>query len=138
MRARTVVSGLSALLLLTLAALNGCSDSPAKPVGTEGATCYAPTPRCNAELVCRDNVCVRGTNDASAPDGAGGSIGSDAGADVGETGSVADGGSGDAKPEDAAHDAATDKPETATTDASSSEASATEGGDASSDATEGS
>jgi hypothetical protein len=134
MRARTVVSGLSALLLLTLAALNGCSDSPAKPVGTEGAACYAPTPRCNAELVCRDSVCVKGTNDASATDGAGGSMGSDAGA----SSDAVDVGSGDAKPADTALDAASDKAETATTDASSSEASATEGGDATSDATEGS
>jgi len=135
MRAWTVVSGLSALLLLTLAALvplDGCSDSPAKPVGTLGAACYMPTPRCNAELVCRDNVCVKGTNDASTTDGAGGSMGADAGPDVAEA-VHADGGSGDAKPADAAPD----KADADGSDAASSEASGTEAGDASSDTEQG-
>ena len=135
MRAWTVVSGLSALLLLTLAALvplDGCSDSPAKPVGTLGAACYMPTPRCNAELVCRDNVCVRGPNDASATDGAGGSLGSEAGADVTD-GPSAEGGSSDARPADAAPDAPTDNAEAGAADTASSE-----GGDATADTTEGS
>jgi|SRR5450432_3276257 len=74
MRPRTLACRLSpfALSFVAAATLASCGSSTAKPLGTEGAACYAPetdadvdagrdggTLRCNEGLMCEANVCVR-------------------------------------------------------------------------------
>lgn len=79
MRVRTVLHAFCLLSLFALVASAltiGCSSTPAKPLGGEGAACYADN-RCNAQLTCVAQVCIKpGPGSA---DGAAGAGGTDAG-----------------------------------------------------------
>jgi hypothetical protein len=81
----------TAVVAIVLGAIVGCHDSGGG-AGTERAACY-PNGTCNAGLACLSDVCVR------APDGG---TPADAGIGSSDTAGESDGGSTDARGEDAA------------------------------------
>src|SRR5450755_1775640 len=118
MRPRTLACRLSpfALSFVAAATLASCGSSTAKPLGTEGAACYAPetdadvdagrdggTLRCNEGLTCEASVCVRPPGGGELVDSASEPLGDAAPADATDATSDAavDGGA----PADASDDA---------------------------------
>jgi len=83
MRTQNTLLGISLPLLV---ALTSCNSTPAKPLGDEGAACYADD-RCNAQLTCVGKVCIK-----PGPGSTDGAAGTDGGA--GADGGAADGAAG--------------------------------------------